>query len=277
MTLGHVPMATMIGIYFTLIIVFALPIGLLIFVRKRYQAKISSFFIGGAVFIASAMMLEQLLHMVMILIFGADILQNVMFKALYGAAAAAVFEETGRFLAMKFLMKNRLNFENGLMYGVGHGGVEAMLVVGVTSISNLVMASMVNAGSLGASFEILDEATKQQAFEQISALWTLPSIQFYLGGIERIIAIGLQIAMTLLMYEAVRRKKVIYGLCGYLIHFISDASMVIIMDKTSIAVTEVCLVIITIAVFAGVMMICKKEEKNNLSEMEVLAETTKEE
>ena len=48
---------------------------------------------------------------------------NIWFYALYGGIAAGVFEETGRFTAMKFWMKKSLSKESSFMYGVGHGGI----------------------------------------------------------------------------------------------------------------------------------------------------------
>ena len=39
---------------------------------------------------------------------------------------------------MKFWMKKWLDFPNALMYGIGHGGVEAILLGGLSGISNLV-------------------------------------------------------------------------------------------------------------------------------------------
>ena len=44
--------------------------------------------------------------------------------AVYGGLMAALFEETGRYSAMRFLVKP-MDFPNAFMYGAGHGGVEA--------------------------------------------------------------------------------------------------------------------------------------------------------
>ena len=66
----------------------------------------------------------------------------------YEALAAAVFEETGRLIAMKFWMNKWLDFRNALMYGIGHGGVEAILIGGLSGISNLVSMLMINSGAM---------------------------------------------------------------------------------------------------------------------------------
>ena len=38
-----------------------------------------------------------------------------------------VFEETGRFIAFKTVLKNRRNRETSISYGIGHGGIEVIL------------------------------------------------------------------------------------------------------------------------------------------------------
>jgi uncharacterized membrane protein YhfC len=47
---------------------------------------------------------------------------------------AGVFEETARYIAYRFLLKEH-NMENGLIYGVGHGGIESIMLVGVNVVT----------------------------------------------------------------------------------------------------------------------------------------------
>ena len=96
---------------------------------------------------------------------------------------AAAFEETGRYFAMRFVLR-RLDGKNALMYGAGHGGVEAMLLLGLTSINNIVNSTLINSGSLPGVLEGLDEATTQTVLEGVSQLWTAPSYLFFIGGLS---------------------------------------------------------------------------------------------
>ena len=84
---------------------------------------------------AIAMLLEQLLHVLVIQLCGLKAQSRPWLYYVYAALAAAVFEETGRLIAMKFWMKKWLDFPNALMYGIGHGGVEAILLGGFSGIS----------------------------------------------------------------------------------------------------------------------------------------------
>lgn len=107
MEFGVVSGAAIMGMVCTLIISVGLPIGLLIFAKIKYKASIATFFIGAGTFILFAMLLEQCLHTgVIALLGGADKLTaNIWLYALYGGTAAAVFEETGRWIAIKFFLK----------------------------------------------------------------------------------------------------------------------------------------------------------------------------
>ena len=124
------------------------PIALFIAGRVKLKARISSFFIGAGTYLLFAMLLKQLLHVLVIQFCGLNAQSRPWLYYVYAALAAAVFEETGRLVAMKFWMKKWLDFPNALMYGIGHGGVEAILLGELSGISNLVSMLMINSGAM---------------------------------------------------------------------------------------------------------------------------------
>lgn len=124
------------------------PIALFIAGMVKLKARISSFFIGAGTYLLFAMLLGLLLHVLVIQFCGLNAQSRPWLYYVYAALAAAVFEETGRLIAMKFWMKKWLDFPNALMYGIGHGGVEAILLGGLSGISNLVSMLMINSGAM---------------------------------------------------------------------------------------------------------------------------------
>ena len=72
--------------------------------------------------------------------------------ALYGALLAGVFEEVGRFLGFKFIQKRipaKINDpETPFLYGLGHGGLEMILIGSVTVLSNYAFAFIINSGEI---------------------------------------------------------------------------------------------------------------------------------
>ena len=222
MELGTVPTATLVGMILSLLISIGIPLTLFILARKKLKASGTSFVIGAAVFVVFALVLESLLHSVVLTATGTLLTGNVFLYGLYGGLAAALFEETGRLIAMKFYMKKTLCRENSVMYGIGHGGIEAILLVGLTYLSNILTALMINSGTLEASLELLDDTAKQSTLEQLKVLWETPSWQFYVAGAERFIAIALQIALSVLVYKAVTAKSRKYWFFAFGIHFAVD-------------------------------------------------------
>lgn len=240
MMVVQVPWSNIAGMIFSLIVAWGMPTALFILIRRRWRADILPFFLGCGGFFLFAMLLEQLLHMVVLFRAGAfsqAIRDNLWLYAIYGGLAAGVFEESGRYLIMRFLMKKNLTRENAMMYGAGHGGLEAVLILGMTSINNLISSMLLNFGSLT---EVLSEDMNTQAvLDSLAPLTTLPAWQFFLGGAERIIAMGLQIALSLLVYRAVKEKKSWYFFpLAILLHMLVDTVVLLISNQGSLALTE---------------------------------------
>ena len=150
---------------------------------------------------------------------------------------AALFEETGRFIAMKTVLKRwRGNDANALMYGAGHGGFEAAAVLGVSMISNIVIAVMINTGTSGL---ITDKLTGDAASQINAAFDTLITTQphmFLVGIAERLFAVTLQIALSVLVWTAVKKKGMRFLFpVAIFIHFAVDAATVVIASKSIFA------------------------------------------
>lgn len=251
MTLLAVPAASIAGMVFSLVVSFALPLGLLVYARKKWNAKIASFLIGCGVFFVMVLTLESLAHRIVFRFTGSVLTDNLVLYALYGGLMAALFEETGRYLALKFLVRP-LDLPNAFLYGVGHGGLEAMLLCGVASISNLVSAAMINSGAMSAQLASLDAQTAANSAAALSALWTTPSLTFFAGGVERIIAIALHISLSLLVFCALQKHSRKALLTAYLFHFAVDAASVLLSAFVSIWVVELVTALLTgLAVLAA--------------------------
>ena len=246
-----VSLASIIGMCFTLLISFGLPIGLLLYAMNKLKAKMISFWIGAATFVVFALVLEQLLHIGMINQFGEALTGNILIKAIYGGLAAGIFEEVGRFISMKLFMKRLLNKENAFMYGVGHGGIEAMIIVGLTTVSNLISAYMINTGLMEKSLELFDSDIKQQTIDQLTVLWTTSPVDFYMAGLERVVAITLHLSLSYIVYRAVKDGKIQLLFLSIALHAFADFVTVLVAGYAPIIVVEIVLIVIVsiIAVF----------------------------
>jgi uncharacterized membrane protein YhfC len=146
---------------------------------------------------------------------------------------AGLFEETGRFLAFKTVLKKKLGKDaNALMYGAGHGGFEAIYLLGITSINNIIYSVLINSGRTDMLTSSLTGDYLAQVNNAISLLKTTPSYLFLMGGVERIFAIVLQIALSVLVWFAAKKKNRLYLYpLAVLIHLLVDGITVICSGK----------------------------------------------
>lgn len=249
-----VPPSNIAAMSITLVICIGLPLGLCIFWKIKSGARLSAFLIGCGTFVVSALILEQLLHAVVLTLTGSLLTDRLWLYALYGGLAAGLFEETGRLLAMRFCMKKSLEKENAVMYGIGHGGVEAILITGLTYASNLLMVLTVNSGGLGAVIGAVDQETGAMLFAQLSQLWELPASLFLLAGVERVSAIILHICLSYLVYKAVKDRKPGFYLLAVFLHFLVDAGTIFLVRAIPVAAMEGILLAVMLVLALGVAL-----------------------
>ena len=240
----------------------AVPIALAWWLVKRHGARLSTIFIGAGVFIVFALVLESLVHQLILKgPHGPAILGNIWYYALYGGLAAGIFEETGRFLAMKYLMKNEpARALPGVAYGIGHGGAEMLLIFGVTMISNIVLSVMINTGSADTLIATTPAEAQEQVQAQFAQLQTASAGTFLFGIWERVSALILQISLSILVWTAVRKggKWLWLFPAAILLHFLVDACAVVLAKTADMAVVEGIVFALALAVGAIAYMLVKK-------------------
>ena len=177
--------------------------------RTKKKADDPPFVVGLVVFLLFALVLERIAHsLVLGSAAGETIRGNLWLYALYGGAMAGIFEETGRYLAFRIpLRRYREKDVNALMYGAGHGGIEAAVMLGLTSVSNIAFSVMLNTGRAGELTAQLSGDTLAQVQEAMDTLSTTPSWLFLLGAAERIAAVAMHLSFSVLVWFAVKKKK----------------------------------------------------------------------
>ena len=215
-----VPFESMLFMGVSALLAIGVPIALFVVFHRRYGAKVVPALFGVGGFIVFAMVLEQLLH-VLVLKPQADgthaLMNHPILYMLYGSFAAGIFEETGRFVLFHIMRRKYRGIGTALAYGVGHGGIEAILLAGVTMLMTLVTVISVNSGVAA-----LDQNPALAA--QIQALAATPSYMFLISGLERMAALTIQISLSVLVFYAVyeNRRVWLYPL-AILLHAAVDA------------------------------------------------------
>lgn len=183
-----------------------LPVAVLIIWKlKNKSSRLICALAGAATFVVWALVLEQMLHMVMLPV----VQGSTLAYTVYGALAAGLFEETGRFVTFKLFLRKTTQEgkpENAVMFGIGHGGIESILIIGVNMISFAAMAIMINAGQSELIFGGLDDATKQIAIGQIESFTLAEPLWYVLVSFERLGAVAVHIAFSVFVFAAASRK-----------------------------------------------------------------------
>lgn len=181
---------------------------------------------GALTFIIAALVLESIPKY--FLLSGGSgvsgyILTHAWAYALVGALLAGIFEECGRFVTFRYILKNYRNRETAITYGIGHGGIECMLLVGMSMISNLVLAFMINNGSLALLMESLP-AEQAAAYQTAVTSLTAAGFGMFLWGIwERIFAMLLHISLSVLVFVSAKNKSKFYFFpVAVLLHTLMD-------------------------------------------------------
>ena len=224
MTLQTIPFANLAGLLFTSLTSVVLPLVLWVLACKKWQEKPNSLVAGSGGFVIFALILEQSVNS--IVLNDTAIQETPWLLYLYGGAVAALFEELGRFFMMKVAMRKKLDAPNAVLYGLGHGGIESVMVVGMTYVNNFIIAVMVQSGKMAESLATLEQAEAEQTVRNLEPLWTLTADQFFLPGVERVLALAMQVAFSLLVYRSVKDKKIgflgLSLLCHFLMTFLSS-------------------------------------------------------
>ncbi len=178
-----------------------LPFVFILILRRRFKIQWIPILIGSAIFILFAMVLEQISHFL--------VLQPAMdgtiplldrspwLYVLYGVLAAGIFEETGRLTAF-LLMKRKYNkVDSAVSYGIGHGGIEAIIVLGLGMLNSIVFSIMINNGS-----GVVDNLPPAL----IESIAGTPAFTYVLSIVERILAITVHIGLSIIVFTSVMKK-----------------------------------------------------------------------
>lgn len=208
----------MVGLGMAALVGFSLPVAAYLICRGRMTLRARNILVGVICFLVSVG-LEAL--------FGGYFTKinpqtAAWFKAhgvalgLFAGLCAGVFEESGRLVGLSFLVRK----EDGaaVAYGIGHGGIEAVLLGGLQSLAYLLVAILLNSGGFGGHLPANVVARLEHA------TWFGPLY----SALERGWALVFQIALSLLVWRSVREKQPLLFLAAIVAHAAIDASIAMI-------------------------------------------------
>jgi uncharacterized membrane protein YhfC len=187
------------------IVSIGLPVFLFIAFYKKYNMKIVPMVTGIAGFILFALILERSIHLIVFSKFALK--EKPLIYIIYGIFMAGIFEETSRFIFFKILKKKYNGIGTGLAYGIGHGGIEAILLAGLPMVNSIIFSIILNAGNIETITGKLQGEALEQINAQIATLLATAPYLFLMNGIERVFAICIQISLSIMVFYSVYGKN----------------------------------------------------------------------
>jgi len=211
-----VSITTIVACVITLLVSLVLPVAVMIgfALKNKKQGIVSAWLLGAAGFFLTQMLIRlPILTVLQSQSWFAAFAQNNLFLYSFVLAfTAGLFELAGRFAVAK-LMEKRLTWKRSLAAGLGHGGIEAMLLIGMTYVNNLIYIGMINSGyydTLIAQTAGMGVDVTQLELVRTQLIGMSPAM-FLLAGFERLLAMTGHLAMSVLVCYGVAHKKV--GIC----------------------------------------------------------------
>jgi uncharacterized membrane protein YhfC len=201
-----------------------LPIAVGWWWARRWGTRWGVFFAGGVTFIVSqvghipfnSLVLNPLLTRM-----GWDPVGDIMSRywvAIIFGLSAGVFEEVARYMVYRWWMKDVRQWRQGIFFGLGHGGVEAIILGALAGVS-LFAALVYQSGDL----EGLDPQQLQAVNAQFEAYWALPWYDVMLAVVERISALMIHVSLSLMVMQVFTRRNPAWLALAVAWHTLVDA------------------------------------------------------
>lgn len=210
------PLSSILTIFFA--------IGLGFYLTWKFKLGWNLYWIGAAIFV-----LSQVFHIPFNLgltyLFRMGLLPSPpasfqpIFNAIVLGLSAGIFEEIARYAGYRWWAKDARSWSKGLLYGAGHGGIEAILVAALVIYTFLQMYALQGQDLT----TIVPAEHVELALAQINAYWSSTWYDSLLSTLERLLTIPVQICLSIIVLQVFTRKRIYWLLMAILWHATVDA------------------------------------------------------
>lgn len=222
------------------VFVTALPFVVLALLRRRFRLTLGLVGAGALTFLGS-----QLVHLPLNSLLGkvgwlgggpARLLTN----SLVVGMTAGLCEEVARYVVLRFWRRDARSGPQGLTFGVGHAGIEAIGLVGLAGAIALFQIAIVDRNgveNLGLLPEQSATLARQLRTFESTPLW-VPALTV----LERVCSMAFHLAATLVVLVAVVRRRPLLLVVAIVSHAVADAVVVYSMGRFGIVAMNLSLV-----------------------------------
>lgn len=222
------------------LLMLAIPLGLAAWAVRRYRLEWRIFLIGAGTF-AGAQILEipfnRLLLQPMLERVGLAGVSHgwgLLGLGVIFGLVAGVFEEGARYVVYRRWLGDVRTWEGGQLFGIGHGGMEAIML-GALSFYVLLQTIAYRNADLTALVPPEQIALAQA---QLYAYWSAPWYAALLGALERVFALAIQTSLAVIVLQTFVRRSHIWLVLAVAWHMVVDATAVFGASTWGIYITE---------------------------------------
>ena len=224
------------------------PVIAAIWWHRRTGAVYRAFLYGAAVFFLFQIVLRLPWQIPLVARFGSNPAWQLPLLA-FSAFTAALFEEGGRYAGYRVLLRDAWTMRVAVMYGLGHGGLEAMLLVGVNLVASAVTLHLVSAGVIVTPRIVTAMHAVAAGYTPVAALAAV---------VERATAMAMHVGLSLVVLQAMVRSQWRWLALAVAIHFAVDFAAAFMADAVhaptwviEAALVAVCLPVLYYGVKVG--------------------------
>ena len=258
------------------VVMIIFPVVTAAFFINRYKSYWRFWLIGGAIFLISQLghipfnyFASKILNNTSLVLWDKN--QQILFNAGFLGLSAGIWEETSRYLGYRIWLKKPKAWRDGLILGLGHGSFEAILI---GFIALYVLLQMVAFKDTDLSFLIPVDRI-DFTYKSIQAYWNVNWYDSLLGALERVLTIPIQVLLSILIIQIFKRGNMIWLFVAIIIHTIIDASVVILINYSSIYITEAIIALFSLLSLILIVLLNKKVVENDIIFNETIIATDK--
>jgi uncharacterized membrane protein YhfC len=179
----------------------------------------------------------------------------LLIVAVAAGMSAGLFEEVTRYLIFRLWLKDEGVPGIPWKYGVGHGGIEAILT------GLMVLYALAQVLALGGERALEGFSVEQASLirSQLETYWALPWHQSLLGAWERISAVLFHLGASVFVYKSVREKNLGWLVVAFLGHTVLNAFAVIAVQEMDLVLVELLLFVFALLWIAGAWFVRPQE------------------
>jgi uncharacterized membrane protein YhfC len=136
--------------------------------------------------------------------------------------SAGIFEEFSRYVMYRWWAKDARSWGTGLLAGAGHGGIEAIFL-GLLVLYGYFQMLIARGVDI---YTLVTPDRVELVKAQIQAYWSAPWYLTLLGAVERMFAIPLQLACSILVLQAFTRRRFYWVGVAIIFHALADGIFV---------------------------------------------------